>query len=354
MKTKIRKETIEIDLEDIISDSGKLYSNLSKEGLLDILTSEIELRHNKTLEQASKDDKIFDFYNFKIDLNKLKKYSESSNIYPHFVYFHLQNYHTNSVGSRHSYNGGNWCYYAYDPSLMWHKKMIEDMNLKNDQTNHNFCSIKNSVLFHFYSGGIIRIYGVPMNYKTIRNFKNTEDRIKFFDYILDSGMININKKEKISCEVEKTKYFNSEYGTFGESALHHCIRNKDLDCFKYLVEKKGLDLYQVDKAPYVKGFSKEHGIFYYGHNTSILYRLIDDICGSNYEYEFNNKNKKTISFFKELFSYINKKFPQLKIYDNKSTIGKKSGVKEVLSRSFGGNSSRYNDKQIEFLQTIFF
>lgn len=351
MKTRKRKETITIEVEDFVSDSGKVLKNLSKNELIAITKSGARNKSMDLRSEALALNKKHTFKSFKIDNNLLTKYSESSKIYPHFVYYHLREWSSNCIDSRHYTNGGNWQHFRYDPELEWHITLVDNMKKGKIVTDHNLVSIRDSVLIHFYSGGVIRMYGTNQYYKTIRDFESPAERKQFFNYILDSGMVSINKKEPIktlSSSHDKFNYLSNEYNTLGEAFVDHCIRNDDFDTFKWLVEKKGLDLYCIDKEVYGKKG-------YYEYKSSFLYRLVDNICCSNYEYEFkkNFASSKSIKFLKKLFQYINNKFPNLKILGTQGKIvDKKNAITQMAKLTFGTYS--YDQVQTEKLQQLFF
>lgn len=351
MQTKPRQVTLIVNLEDFEANDGTILHNLSAADLQSVLQQAVSTATDKLRQQAKVKDQRHEFYQFVVEPAKLTKYAETPDIYPHFVHYHLQHYYTNSVDSNHSYNGGHWQHSHYDPIWQYHREMIQAALSGELQTSSVSCSVKNSVLFHFYSGGVIRMYGTPQSYRTIREFQDTADRLQFFDYILDSGMVQVNHQEMITnCDVGDNRHFNQKCATFGEALLHHCIRNKDVEAFQYLVEQKGLDLYAVDAKPYV--YMSPRGDIYHHHLSTLLYRLIDDICSSNYEYSFKDAEKKsTVTFFQRLFDYIHAKFPLLRIDATNKNFDKASGVISILNnRWYNGVQSRYSVDEVALLQ----
>lgn len=364
MKKIKRIETVTFELVDLKSDNGKTYKNLTMTEINNIVKNAISKRNDEITEICKIEDKRNEFKKFIVNKELLKKYSESDEIYPHFVYNHLSTWFTTSYKSGHCFNGGVWNFSNYDPNNGWHLEMIKNMQKANKVLErHDTVSVKDSVLIHFYSAGVLRMYGTESYFKTIQDFQSVKKRQEFFDYILDSEMVKINKKEPLTTlnpKHDKYKFLTTSYNTIGEAFLYHCIRNRDMDTLRYLVEKKGLDLYEIDKSPFELWTDEkpsEHvSPYFHLHLTTFLYRLLEELLMSNYDSSLEKCEKpdKYCKFFGEMFDYINLKFPDLKIKTtaDKKTINKSDAISGVLKEAFGSHD--YNEKQIKNIQKLFF
>ncbi len=247
MKKNSRKFKIELNayVATFTSDSGEVFK-LTDEELSDNIKSYmyslINTFHEESKEECKNLDIIHEFNSFKVDDNMLCVYDESNKeTYKHFIHKYLKDYYVDSQNSNHGYNGGYWEHSNYNPLDKLHERML----------NYKEIGVRDNIIMHLISADGVRMYGNPMYYKRVVDLDSSDDLKKFFKFILDSKMFDVNDKFINSKKFKDNSYLESsseDIFSIAELLILECWRNNhNLDVVKWLISKYNMDLYKIEK-----------------------------------------------------------------------------------------------------------
>jgi len=327
---KIKKEiTLTVTLNEYIS-KDKTSLLVDKKGLLSLLKSTIKETEEGSKEEIINRDNIYDFLSFKVDEEKLLTIYDEQNkkTYPHFVYHFLRKFYTTSEGCQYWMNGGNFIYSDYDPRTLLHNRMVTG-ELRSYGKDY---SVRDRILLHLVSAKAIRVYGIGASYKMVK-LKTHQDLIDFFDFILNSKMIEMYSKESLSlkgeCLLDKefsdAKIFLKKKEFTAVHLIYQCWRSYDLKALKYLIDSRNLDLYKLDEL------LKPEPLGVLGIFVNLFYYEIKSITEKN-------RYKKDYNSYIEFMTFVATNYPNLEL--------KYSDVRYLDSTVF-----RFDDKK-DFINTV--
>ena len=366
------KITLEVKTEKLISDDGTVYEVTKKEleqkaiwAIKDYIFDKVTLKKSECEDR----DKVFKFNTFPYDCSKFLYNEKNQETYKHFIHHYLKNYYTDSYGSNHTYNGGVWEHFDYNVSSFLHERMLQNELNKNDYLDLH---VRDLIIIHLLSGGNVRMYGNPQYYRRVKKLKTVQEQKNFWNWVIDSGMIDINS-EVLMSETMKSKtksdyrWFNhNQTYTFGELIVYKCWRDGSLEVLKWLVDEKGLDLMKCSEIHHTSKISLFAKILFTLHDKRIHETYNNGVLIRKYNYdktpltkeEFDEKwENKSLNNFIEFTKYINKRFPSLPITldlrdDNEGDVEVYKNVKDfmregqphfLLNTSYEGTQESINE-----------